>query len=188
MTDLDYSGYEEKGLTDEERLAKITLVSKLAPTIPALELAVTKAEEALAKAQKALADVAERDLPALFEDLDMVEYPLRDGGKLVMKEKVAGSIAEPNRPKAFSWLRGCGQGSLIKRQVIVEFGMGEESKAAKLLASFAKRKDPLRYSDKESIHPSTLTSFVREQLEAGRELPDTITVFRGKTVKYQVSK
>lgn len=188
MADLDYSGYEDKGLTDEERLAKLALVTKLAPTVPALELAVAKAEEVLKKAQDALSEVVERQLPSLFEDLDMVELPLRDGGKLVLKEKLAGSIAEPNRPKAFSWLRGNGQGALIKRQVIVEFGMGEEKKAAKLLAAFAKRKDPLRYSDKESVHPSTLNSFVKEQLEAGRELPEVITVFRGKTVKYQVSK
>ena len=34
-----------------------------------------------------------------------------------------------------------------------------------------------------SVHPMTLTSFVKERLEAGDKLPDSITVFQFKEAK-----
>lgn len=181
----DYSALQEEGPDDAERLAKIAELSKLAPEVPKALAKVAAAEAALKSAQEEAAQLLEQRIPDLMEELGMKEYPLRDGGTLVCDEKIRASIPVAFASRAFAWLREHGHGPIIKRQVKLDFGMGEEQKATDLVAEL--KAQGLRPEDKETVHPSTLASFVREQLGEGRDLPmELFGVMRQRFTKLKV--
>lgn len=179
----DYSDYEEGARgSDEERHAWLNELSKLALDMPRLEGDVERANDALKKAQEALAKVAEQRIPELMEQLDLTVYPLRDGGKLTLKETIRASIPKAAERRAFAWLRENGQAGLIKRAITLTFGKGQDKTAEKLREEL--RAKGLEPEDKTAVHPSTLKSFVNERLEAGKELPeDLFSVFRQRTAQ-----
>jgi hypothetical protein len=79
-----------------------------------------------------------------------------------------------NREKFYKWLRENNFGSLIRTEVVAQFGMGEDKKAVALTLSLLKRKYDV--IQKQSVHPSTLKAFVKEQLEKehGITLPSVL--------------
>lgn len=179
----DYSEFDEGAQGDDtQRHEWLNQLAKAALDLPRLEGDVERATDALKKAQDALADVAERRIPELMDNLDLTVYPLRDGGKITLKEAIRVSIPAALKGRAFAYLRETGNAGLIKRAVSLVFGKGEDEKAAELLAEL--RAKGLQPEDKTDIHPSTLKSFVTEKLEAGAELPeDLFSVFRQRTAK-----
>lgn len=179
----DYSDFEEGARgSDEERHAWLNELAKLALDMPRLDGDVARAEAALKTAQEAYAKVAEQRIPELMESLDLTVYPLRDGGKLTLKEAIRASIPKASERRAFDWLRSNGQGGLIKRAITLTFGKGQDEAAAALVAEL--RAKELQPEDKTTVHPSTLKSFVTETLEAGKELPeDLFSVYRSRTAQ-----
>lgn len=179
----DYSDFEEGAQGDDtQRHEWLNQLAKAALELPRLEGDVARAEDALKKAQNALADVAERRVPELMDNLDLTVYPLRDGGKIVLKEALRCSIPKPTERRTFDWMRQHGHAGLIKRAVAMTFSMGEDEKADELLVELKAK--GLQPEDKTTVHPSTLKSFVNEQLEAGKDLPeDLFSIFRVRTAQ-----
>lgn len=177
----DYSDFKD-GPGDNllARLSGLALDQKEA------EAEVARLEEALKAAQARLRDIAEHQLPALMDEAEMKVCQTRDGITIKIVEKIRGSIPAATAPKAFAWLEEHGHGNLIKREVKVEFGKGEEAWAKKFMADLAKRKRPLKVDLKRGVHPSTLASFVTEQLQEGVDIPlETFGVFRQRSAKIE---
>jgi hypothetical protein len=177
----DYSDFQDDVQGDDaERHGWLNSLAKAAIDLPRLEGDVERAQSALKKAQEALSDTAERLIPELMEKLDLTVYPLKDGGRIEIKDKFEASIPVPVRPVAYQWLRENGQGALIKREVKMTFGMGEDERAKELVAEL--RAKGLAPENKEAVHPSTLVSWVKEMYEGGRPLPENLfSVFRRRT-------
>jgi hypothetical protein len=75
---------------------------------------------------------------------------------------------------------------LIKREVKVEFGKDQEEWAQELERELKGWKHPLKVDVKRGVHPSTLASFVTEQLQEGVEIPlDTFGVYRQRAAKIE---
>ena len=94
----------------------------------------------------------------------------------------AASISIKNREAAYSWLRENGLGDIIKNDITVTFGRGEDNKAAEY-ASLAQGQgyEPVQ---KIGVHPQTLKAVVRERLESGREMPsDLFKTYAGNRTK-----
>ena len=78
----------------------------------------------------------------------------------------------------YTWLRDNGFGDLVKNQVTCSFGRNEDEKASGLLCHL--NDSGYESTQREWVEPSTLRAFVREQYEAGRELPmDLLGAFIG---------
>ena len=75
------------------------------------------------------------------------------------------------KDEALKWLVKHGFEHLIKRNINVEFGRNEYKWAKKFHTDMNRRKHPLRFEDKETVHPKTLSAFVNEQMEAGKQIP-----------------
>jgi len=67
------------------------------------------------------------------------------------------------------WVRGNGHGALIKNTITIEFGKGQEGQARKFIETLQKRKNPVKFSQREAIHYQTYGAFIREQVKAARE-------------------
>ena len=115
--------------------------------------------------------VSEEDIPNLMTELGISEFKLADGSKISVKPFYSGSLAQsnPNREAAFKWLKENGFDDIIKNEVSVSFGRGEEEKAAIAMAQL--ESVGFEPSQDRNVHASTLKAFLKEQVEAGRALP-----------------
>lgn len=184
-TDNDaYAAYSDTGAKSEGELAEL---SRLAESQVRAQQAVTDAEAALVKAQQVLKDIAERQVPELMDKLGLAEFRTTSGATVEIEEQIRASIPAPRKFEAFAWLRANNHAALIKRLVSVDFSKGEDEKAAKLLKQL--QADGFSVEDKESVHNSTLVSWVSKKLKAGDEFPlDLFGVFRQRVSKVATKK
>lgn len=126
--------------------------------------AVAEAEEALKKAKENFVKTEREDLPLLMQEIGMSSFKLEDGTSIEVTPDVQCNITDANRPAANRWLIENGFGGLIKTQVVTEFGRGEIEQAADyqrlVIAQFPEHTPMV----KDTVHPATLKSFVKEQL------------------------
>lgn len=162
----DFGAYADyaQARDDGNALAELSL---LADRQAEAALRVAELEKQLEEARDRLRDISERQLPEKMDELGMEEFKTRSGLKIKIKETIRGSIPKARQSEAYRWLRDNGFGGLIKREVKIPFGMGEDEKAQSLLSSLGEEYD---YDDKTSVHPSTLQAFLREQLSEGANI------------------
>lgn len=152
----------------------LATLARLAQEMFEAEAAVEDAESRLANAKERLRAVAERSIPELMAKVGMKEFRTTSGLRLRVEEVVSATIAPERRDEAVRWLDEHGEGGLVKRKVLVEFGREGEAEAETLVAELAGK--GLAAARDYSIHPMTLKAFVRERLRNGEEIPEAITV------------
>lgn len=147
--------------------------------------AIEQQELRLQNMKAAAREMAEKTLPERLSALGMTAVPMKNGAVLELKPFAAASIAPENREVAFAWFRAQGLEDLIKHEVVVSFGRGEDKLADMLCAELQKLGRP--FEDKRSVHAQTLSAFVRRRLEAGEKI-DTpaIDVYAGQHVKLKL--
>lgn len=169
-----------------DSLMRVTLMSE---ALREAQGRVAAAAATLAAAQKDQSRIELEDLPDLMKELRLKEITLEDGSKVLLTEEVQCSITAANREAAHEWLRENGYGGLIKTDLTLEFGKGEEQEAFKLLADIRQLTNrPVEVG--EGVHHSTLKSFVKERREAGTTLPAVFSIhpFAKATLKAPKSK
>ncbi len=145
-------------------------VAVLARILLAQQQNVARIEAELATAKADARRTAEVDLPELMLECGLELAKLSDGTKVEIRDEVDCAITEANRPRAHAWLEANGFGGLIKTSVIVAFPREERSEAV-ALADFLFTNKQLQAEVEESVHPSTLKSFVKERMAAGAAPP-----------------
>ena len=145
--------------------------------------ALKKAEEEEIKAEGALAEAKERrrrleelTIPEHMATLGQTECKLTDGRKVKIDTKIHASISEAKKEEAFAWLRDNGHEGLIKTEIKVQFGKGQDNIAGDVYATLAER--GLSPEKKETVPANSLAAWVREKNKEGMVLPlDTLGVF-----------
>lgn len=143
----------------------LRLVSTLAQRQLEQEKAVADATEALVKANEALKITKETDLPNAMSAAGQELCKVTGGYIVTLKTIVRGHIPEERRPQAHIYLRGRGDGALIKTEITAYFGKGEEQQAAHLLDVLREDFPKQEVKTKEAVNAQTLSAFVREQLK-----------------------
>lgn len=144
------------------------------------------ADEAALKAKKErLRQIAEEDLPNLMEAAGQKRVVTRNGLSVTLDDAVFANITEENREPAFQWLVDNNHEALIRNEFVVAFPKNSTDAAHKFedyLNTDVRRKANIKHNI--SVHSGTLTAWVREELEAGRELPmDLLGVRRRRVCK-----
>jgi hypothetical protein len=142
---------------------------KLAELLVQLRDNVSKLEDQLAVAKADMRRVEQEDLPDLMAELGLETFRLKSGELIEVKQEVECAITEERRAAAHSWLVDRGFGGLIKTEVVVAFGRGEHNAAEDFAHELIE--DGKQSALVERVHPSTLKSFVKEQMSAGRAVP-----------------
>ena len=122
-------------------------------------------EERLRKLKEQYRQLSEEDLPQKMTELGMQDLRLEDGSRITIDMFYATRINKNNRDAAHAWLRQQGHGDIIKNQVSVSFGKGEDETALETMTLL--EQEGLFPAQKESVHPSTLKAFVKERIESG---------------------
>lgn len=157
---LDTSNKPEKGLADLQRLCA-TLIAKNKE----LDALNEKIKELSAEINTLSQDL----IPSTMEELNLEKIVLNTGETISTKMDVNVSINKEQAQNAYHWLDMHGLGNIIKTDVKAAFHREERGQALKLLDEMISNGYDA-YLD-EKIHPQTLKAFVKEQLQAGTELP-----------------
>jgi len=135
-------------------------------------------EENLKKKKKDLDVISGEVIPTMMSEMGLSQLKLMDGSQIDVKPFYNATITVANRESAFNWLRQNGLGDIIKNEVVVSFGRGEDNKAAEY-AELAKGQG-LQPAQKLKVEPMTLKALVRQRIEAGQEMPTEIfSIFVG---------
>lgn len=171
MSQPDYSAYEEDAKAvahtgGENILAQIT---RTARDLRDAQDDVKAAEEALKAAQQRERILRENTLPELMKEAGQEKLRTSDGYEIELTETLRASIPAANKAAAFKWLEEHGQAALIKRELDLKFGKNEQEKADEALRIILEA--GFTPTDKQSVHPMSLASAIRELTEKGVDVP-----------------
>lgn len=152
-------------------------ISRLANEAYQVEDQIEKTEETLKALKKQHLEIIEQKLPEALEAIGLKEFTLVDGAKIEVKPFYAASISAANREEAFKWLRNNGYGDLIKNNVTVSFGTGEDAKAEDFMEKCQRQQ--LVPSQITKVESMTLRAWFKERVEAGDPVP--VQIFGGYT-------
>ena len=144
-------------------------VSRLANEAAALEHKLAEQEQAMKETKAALHKITDEQLPEALEEMGLQKFTLTDGSEISVKPIYSASIPRDRREEAFQWLRDHEFGDLVKNNVTVTFGRGEDADAKEfmnLCGSQGYAPDQL-----EKVEPMTLQAWLRERVEAGDAVP-----------------
>ncbi len=167
--------------------ATLELLARLAKESTDLEMEIQIAAVALEEQNEKLNKLLRKRIPEIMKTLGMSEFKLTDGSIVSVKSDVKCGITEANKPAAFAWLEEKNFDGIIKTKVNTEFGKGEieQARAALKLLEDA----GFHGSMDRSVHPATLKSFVKEQLEDGTNIPiETFGIFEFDVAKIKLPK
>ena len=108
-------------------------------------------------------------IPNLLAEQGLASLKLADGSSVDIKKSYNCTIKKDQLESAFKWLRNNGLGDLIKNEVAVQFGKGEDNKAEQLLGLAVQ--EGYEPSQKQKVEPMTLKALFRERIEAGLDMP-----------------
>ena len=147
-----------------------------------LEDQIITSEEHTKNLKEKAKQISNFDIPTMMGEMNISKLKLKDGASVEVKPFYGAYITPDKQEEAFSWLREHGLGDIIKNDVTVTFGMGEDNKAT-AYAVLAKGQgyEPVQ---KIGVHAQTLKAVVRERTESGQNMPaDLFNTFVGNQTK-----
>lgn len=145
-------------------MSDLQRVVQLAELLLKLRQNVERLETELKAAKEDVRRVEQEDLPDLMQELGLQTFKLATGEVVDVKQDVECGISEERRARAHAWLTENGFGGLIKTEVVARFGRDQRDAAVAVAEQIGGEMI-------ERVHPATLKSFVKEQMEAGRAIP-----------------
>ena len=126
-------------------------------------------------------------IPEIMNKMNLSTVKLRDGSELSVKKVYSATIKADKKAEAIRWLRDNGLGDIVKNEITVNFGQGEENKAAEY-ANLAKESG-YEPSQKEAVHAMTLKVTMEDWKNKGNNVPeDLFWTFDGNQTKVKNKK
>ena len=116
--------------------------------------------------------IAFEHIPMLMDEMAIERIDV-DGLTVKLKPFVSASIPADRKQDAFNWLREHGLDDIIKNDIIVSFGRGQDNQAGDVMYDLEQK--GFHPAQQTHIHSMTLKAFVRERVEKG--LPIDLDMF-----------
>jgi hypothetical protein len=147
-----------------------------------LEDEIANAEESIKRLKEQAQILSQIEIPAMMQEMHITKLKLKDGESVEVKPFYSASISPEVQEQAFTWLRNNGLGDIIKNDITVTFGRGEDNKAAQY--AVLARGQGFEPVQKVGVHPQTLKAVVRERIESGLDMPsDLFKTYAGNSTK-----
>lgn len=181
----DFSIFETEAPKSESDLNSIRT---LAEEVRDLEQTKLDLENETKVVNARLTELTQKLLPEAMASLGMDSFSLSDGSKVSVKDFVSGTLNKaPDKESALFWIEANGGESLIKTEVKMAFGKGEDNRAKNAIGLLTEQGYDVE-SDK-TVHPQTLAAFAREKMAAGDDIPlEALGLFAGRHAKIQLGK
>jgi len=148
---------------------ELSLVSTLANKQVKLAQELASLEEAVKAKKEEFRATSEQELPEAMQAAGLSELVLSTGEKITIAEFYNAHISKVNQETAYNWLVSNGHAGLIKNEVSLKFARDQERIAEETVLALKAR--GLSPEVRQSVHPSTLKAFVKEQLTSGKDIP-----------------
>ena len=106
-------------------------------------------------------------IPGLMDEMGVERLDV-DGVTVSRKMMVHASIPVDRREEVYAWLRENNLDDIIKNDVVVSFGKGQDNEAGHVVGLL--REQGFDPDTKTHIHASTLKAFVKERVENGKPI------------------
>ena len=162
---------DSKDLLDN---VEVTTIAQECVRLKQKEDELAQLEEQLKKKKEEVDEISSRIIPELLAEQGLSAIKLADGSNVSVKKEFRCTLPkdETKRWQAYKWLRDQGLGDIIKNNIFVTFGKGEDDKAKQLLNLAAENGfDPQQKSDAAW---NTLTALFQERVESGLDMPSDI--------------
>lgn len=150
----------------DDQLASVAAYANEAVGIEQKLALLAQIQESL---QKRYRHVVEKLLPEQMHTAGIFDFTAADGSKVQLKDEFFANISKERQHDAHAWLRENGHDDLIKNTITVPLTRGQDNTAKSLISQLEQM--GLNYTQAESVHASTLKSFVKEQITKGKPLP-----------------
>ena len=147
----------------------IKTLAKHCQELQAHEEEIGRLEDVIKDLKRAADKISSEVIPELLAEQGLSSSKLADGSGVEVKKTYSCTVKKDSMESAYKWLRENGLGDLIKNEVAVTFGKGEDNKAEQLL-SLAEQ-EGYEPQQKQKVEPMTLKALYRERVEAGLDMP-----------------
>ena len=113
--------------------------------------------------------ISEFVIPEIMDKQNLKTVKLKDGSEVSVGKKFHAAAYADKKAEAIQWLRSNGLGDIVKNEITVNFGQGEENKAM-AYANLAKEHG-YEPSQKEDAHHASVSAVMKEWKEKGNEIP-----------------
>lgn len=162
-------------------------VSDIANQILTVQDAIESVEQKLKELNSQLKVLTEQTLPDAMKEVGLRTFELDDGTEIGTKEEIFIGMPEQNKGACLSWLRDNGFGDLIKNEIKISFGMGDDVEATKLRDRLVS--EGAAFDEKITVPFQTLKAWAREQDRKGNVIPENLfSVHRVSVAKLKAPK
>lgn len=145
-----------------------------------LENDIEKAEQHVKDLKRKLALINTKELVELMNDAGETTCPLGQGWQVDLNSFVTASIPSPDSKTenaeeknkiGVAYMRKAAP-SLLKNQIVINFGIEEEQFFKKFMRDLAQRKREVDFSVKTTVHAKTLEKWVKDQDKLGKSVDE----------------
>ena len=162
---------DSKDLLDN---VEVTTIAQECVRLKTKEDELVSLEEQVKNKKEEIDEISSRIIPELLAEQGLSAIKLADGSNVSVKKEFRCTLPkdETKREQAYKWLRDQGLGDIIKNNIFVTFGKGEDDKAKQLLNLAAENGfEPQQKSDAAW---NTLTALFQERVESGLDMPSDV--------------
>ena len=149
--------------------ADIDTLASYCKELQGYEEEIAELEEQIKKKREKADKISSEIIPNMLAEQGLSSLKLADGSAVEVKKSYSCTIKKDDVESAHKWLRENGLADIIKNEVFVTFGKGEDNKAKDLLD--LAEQSGYEPQQKSKVEPMTLKALYRERVEAGLDMP-----------------
>ena len=161
---INLADYVEPSQTEGEAFENMTrLIKEKVKIMSDFEEATAKRDDIFSQ----LHEIARVKIPELAKAIGQMYYQLSDGTQVEITMKLEAKPSEKNEPLVYKWIEEMGAGSIIKKQITMEFDRTDQGQSDFEYAERILREKGVIYATKQAINKATLEKHIRECREKG---------------------
>ena len=157
---------------DKVQQGDMKTLSSLVKDLDQLTIDINEKEEELKSLKLQKHKMSTEQIPAMMDEMGVQRLDV-ENLSVSLKPLINASIPPTRREEAYQWLRENDLDDIIKNDVIMSFGKGEDNMAGDIMYELEQR--GMHPEKKTHIHSMTLKAFIRERVEKG--LPIDLDLF-----------
>lgn len=187
--DFDFSIFETNSALDKADEASLENLVKHAEEMAELKDTIESIEGTLSELTKQYNYIAQEVIPNMLDELGLKTFELKDGSKITVKDFISGSLPKDEQgfSQAIDWLKENELEGILKTDVSMKFGKGEDNFAKNAIALL--EQNGYAVESKYGVHPQTLYSSIRELQRHGVVIPfEMLGLYAGKKADIKLKK
>lgn len=149
---------------------KLVTISEYCYQARDLQMEIDALEAELKDRKANLLELQAKKIPEIMDEVGLKSTATNDDWIVTVKSELKGSLPKDpiKRQRALEEVKRLEGEEIIKNEITISLGKGEEHIASRILQELARLEVPQEYVEtKKGIHPQTFLKFLREKISTG---------------------